>query len=260
MNISAEYRVALTALERFVIGFGVVTVCCLAWVFMASQAGTMADMSGLNGSQYATEWRFVNFVAVYFMWVVMMVAMMVPAASPMVGAFATINRRRRDAGNTYVGTVVFLLGYLFAWSLFSIVATGMHWALEFAGWLTPMMESSSRIVSSVLFGLAGLYQWTQLKDICLTRCRTPTAFILTEWRDGAVGAVIMGLRHGLFCVGCCAALMGLLFAVAVMDLRWVAVVTGLVTIEKLMPWPDLWRNLIGFGLLIAASGFAVGWL
>ena len=148
--------------------------------------------------------------------------MMVPGASPMVAVFAAINRRRREEGDPFVRTSVFLLGYLGAWSVFSLAATGLHWILDATRLLTPMMESASPALSAALFAAAGLYQWTPLKDVCLKHCRTPIGFVLSEWRDGTAGAIVMGLRHGLFCTGCCVAIMGLLFAVAVMDLRWVA--------------------------------------
>ena len=260
MNLPLELRAGLSSIDRWVIGLGLAAVCALAWIFMAWQASTMMDRGAMDGMNMAAGWRVADAALIYLMWVVMMAAMMVPATSPMIIAFATINRRRRQSGSPHVGTAVFLLGYLLAWSLFSAVATGLHWMFESAGWLSPMMESASPVLSATLFGAAGLYQWTPLKDICLNRCRTPIGFVLTEWRDGSLGAVIMGLRHGLFCIGCCAALMGLLFAVAVMDLRWVALVAVLVSIEKLMPWPRLWRHLIGVGLLATAVGYACGWL
>ena len=260
MNLPPELRAGLTSTDRWLIGLGLVTVCGLAWAVLAWQASAMMDMSAMGQSMQSTGmWSLADIGAIYLMWVVMMAAMMVPATSPMITVFATINRRRRSAGSAHVNTAVFLLGYLLAWSLFSVAATGTHWALEAAGWLTPMMESSSPALSAALFAAAGLYQWTPLKDMCLNRCRTPVGFVLTEWRDGAFGAVVMGLRHGLFCIGCCAALMRLLFAVAVMDLRWVAAVAVLVTVEKLLPWPRLWRHLIGVGLLMVAVGFAAGW-
>ena len=114
-----------------------------------------------------------------------------------------------------------------------------------------MMQSTSLSWSGVLFLAAGLYQFSPLKARCLTYCRSTEGFILSEWRDGNLGAVVMGLRHGLFCMGCCAGLMLLLFAVAVMDLRWVAALTALVTAEKLLPAPAFWRVAIGIGLLAA---------
>jgi predicted metal-binding membrane protein len=119
-----------------------------------------------------------------------------------------------------------------------------------------MMQSSSAALSAVLFIAAGLYQFSPLKELCLARCRSPQGFILSEWRDGAAGAAIMGLRHGLFCTGCCAALMILLFAVAVMDLRWVASLAVIVTAEKLLPGARFWRIAIGIALIAAGMWFA----
>jgi predicted metal-binding membrane protein len=156
-----------------------------------------------------------------------------------------------------VPTAVFLLGYLVTWAGFSVVATALQWLLQATGLLTTMMQSASYSWSAALFLAAGLYQFSPLKERCLAYCRTPDSFILTEWRDGVLGGAIMGVRHGLFCMGCCAALMILLFAVAVMDLRWVAALTVVVTAEKLLPGPRFWRLAIGVGLLAAGTAFAV---
>jgi NADPH2:quinone reductase len=262
MFLPPELSAGLSPRDRWTIGLGLLAVTALAWVVMVWQAGAMMEPGarGEGATVSAAAWTARDAFMVFVMWAVMMAAMMVPATSPMIAAFATINRRRRAAGSAHVGTPVFLLGYIIAWSVFSIIATGVHWALEAMGLLTPMMASASPILSAVLFAAAGLYQWTPLKDVCLNRCRTPVGFVLTEWRDGPKGAVVMGLRHGLFCIGCCAALMALLFAVAVMDLRWVAALAVLVTVEKLLPWPQLWRHLIGAGLVAASVGFALGWL
>jgi len=185
------------------------------------------------------------------MWVAMMAAMMLPATWPMVRAFVTINRRRRERAAPYVPTVWFVLGYLAVWSVFSIAAVAVQWALQHAGVLNAMGESISRTLSGVLFLAAGGYQWTPLKEVCLARCRSPEGFVLTEWRDGHAGAVVMGLRHGLFCVGCCWALMLLLFAVAVMNLLWVAALAALVMAEKLLPGGRILRHVIGGGLVVA---------
>lgn len=184
-----------------------------------------------------------------------MAAMMLPATYPMVRAFVTINRRRREREAPYVPTIWFVLGYLLAWSVYSVAAAGLQWAFQHAGLLDEMGESASRTLSGVLFLAAGLYQWTPLKDACLSRCRSPDGFILSEWRDGHAGAVVMGLRHGLFCVGCCGALMLLLFAVAVMNLLWVAALTALVMAEKLLPGGRVLRHVIGAGLVLAGAWF-----
>jgi predicted metal-binding membrane protein len=189
------------------------------------------------------------------MWVAMMAAMMLPATYPMVRAFVTINRRRRERQAPYVPTAWFVLGYLIAWSVYSIAAVALQSALQHAGLLTAMGESSSRILSGVLFLAAGAYQWTPLKNACLSRCRSPEGFVLTEWRDGHAGAIVMGLRHGLFCVGCCGVLMLLLFAVAVMNLAWVAALTVLVMAEKLLPGGRIVRHVIGAVLVLIGSWF-----
>jgi len=188
----------------------------------------------------------------------MMAAMMLPGASPMVAAFATINGRRRGRGAPAVPTLVFLSGYLLAWFGFSLLATGLQWLLQRLGLLTTMLQSTSSYWSAALFFAAGIYQFSPLKERCLAYCRSPDGFILSEWRDGALGAVVMGLRHGLFCMGCCGGLMLLLFAVAVMDLRWVAALTVLVSAEKLLPAPNFWRIAIGTGLI--ATGLACAFL
>jgi predicted metal-binding membrane protein len=238
-------------------------VTALAWAFTIHQAHVMdameADMwrdmnMSMNGME--SSWTLADASLLFVMWSAMMAAMMVPGASPMVTAFATINRRRRERAALCVPTAIFLTGYVIAWAGFSIVATAMQWLLQKTELLTTMMQSASYAFSAVLFLAAGFYQFSSLKERCLNYCRSPDGFILSEWRDGTLGAMIMGLRHGLFCMGCCAALMALLFAVAVMDLRWVAGLTVLVTAEKLLPGAKFWRVAIGVALIAAGAGFA----
>lgn len=257
----------LPRLDRLVVVGLLFLIAALAWGFTVHQAMMMDDMEAamwrdMNMSMNGMEpsWTAVNALLLFVMWSAMMAAMMVPGASPMVSAFATINRRRRQRSAPYVPTAVFLLGYLIVWAVFSIVATALQWVLQSTGLLTTMMQSTSHYWSAALFLAAGLYQFSPLKERCLAYCRTPDSFVLSEWRDGALGAVVMGLRHGQFCLGCCAVLMVLLFAVAVMDLRWVAALTTLVTAEKLLPGAKFWRIAIGIGLLTAGLGFAfAGW-
>jgi len=220
----------------------------------AMDAAMWRDMAmSMNGM--APSWTPIDIVLMLAMWSVMMAAMMVPGTGPMIAAFATINRRRRARGAPYVPTVMFLAGYLIVWVGFSALAVVLQWALQRTGLLTTMMQSASPWLSAALFLGAGLYQFSALKQRCLNYCRSTDGFILSEWRDGAIGATIMGLRHGLFCLGCCAALMVLLFAVAVMDLRWVAALTVLVTAEKLLPNARFWRNAIGVALIAGGAGF-----
>ena len=240
----------------------VLAVAALAWAYTIHQAqlkhgmdaAMMRDMA-MPMNDMPASWTAIDALLVYLMWTMMMAAMMVPAASPMIAAFAAINRRRRERQAPDVPTLIFLFGYLFVWSGFALAATALQWALQSAVLLTTMMQSSSTVLSAALFLVAGLYQFSPLKQRCLAYCRSPQSFILTEWRDGSLGAAVMGMRHGLFCMGCCAALMVLLFAVAVMDLRWVAVLTALVAVEKLLPAPRFWRMGIGFVLLAIGTWF-----
>jgi predicted metal-binding membrane protein len=253
--------------ERAVVILLLVAVSVLAWTYTAHQAHLMDEMNAamwrdmdmsMNGME--PSWSPLDAFLLFVMWTVMMAAMMVPGTAPMVMAFATINRRRRERGALSVPTVIFLAGYLAIWVGFSILATALQWLLQRLDLVTTMMQSGSYYLSAALFVAAGLYQFSPLKQACLAYCRSADGFILSEWRDGALGAAIMGARHGLFCLGCCAALMVLLFAVAVMDLRWVAALAVLVTAEKLLPGARFWRLVIGGGLLAAGMAFAVAGL
>jgi predicted metal-binding membrane protein len=245
----------------------VAIVALLAWAYTVHQARLMDAMEAemwrkmnMSMNDMKPSWAPLDALLVFAMWAAMMAAMMVPGTARMIGAFATINRRRRARGAPHVPTAIFLAGYLIVWTAFSLLATAAQWALQAAGLLTTMGEAGSRFFSAALFFAAGLYQFSALKQRCLALCRSPDGFILTEWRDGGLGAVAMGVRHGLFCLGCCAALMALLFAVAVMDLRWVAALAALVTAEKLLPGARYWRIGIGFAALAAGVGFTVaGW-
>lgn len=241
--------------DRLVVVAALLAITGLAWAYTARLAHDMMHMD--HAAMRQPGWSGEDVAYLLVMWLVMMVAMMATATAPMVEAFATINRRRRERQAPHVATAVFVGGYLLAWLGFSILATLAQLALHGQGLLDPMMEQTSGLLAGALFVAAGLYQLSPLKEVCLTRCRSTHAFILSEWREGPAGAVVMGLRHGWFCIGCCGALMMLLFAVSVMDIRWVAALTVMVSAEKLLPWPDLWRRGIGAGLI--AYGIAALW-
>ena len=161
-----------------------------------------------------SDWSTANWLAVFIMWAVMMAAMMLPTAMPMVTVFATLNRRRSEAART----VAFVAGYVALWTAFGAAATAAQWALQARGLLSPMIVSMSPALSAALLMIAGVFQFTPLKQACLRACRSPLGFLLTDWRDGLWGAARMGLRHGLYCLGCCWALMALLFVGGAMNL------------------------------------------
>ena len=243
--------------DRIVVVSGVTGLAALAWAYMVYLAQGTSDMDmGMAMPQMQT-WGSGDLVLMFAMWVVMMVAMMVPTAAPMVLVFAAMNRRGRER-QPYLPTGTFLLGYVVVWSGFAALATLANWGLHANGLLSTMMGSATSIVGGGLLLAAGIFQWTPFKYVCLTRCRSPIGFLLSEWREGADGALVLGLRHGLLCLGCCWALMGLLFVVGVMNLLWIAALAGFVLVEKVAPG-GVWVSrasgllLVGWGALMIAG-------
>jgi predicted metal-binding membrane protein len=169
------------------------------------------------------------------MWSVMMVAMMTPSAMPVILMYRTVSRMQHTENDRLSSTWLFVLGYLVTWVGFSAVATLAQWGLHRAALLNPMMASVSPLLGGTLLIAAGVYQFTPLKDACLSHCRTPMGFLLAEWRDGKLGRLVMGMRHGLYCVGCCWLLMALLFVGGVMNLVWVALMAAYILVEKVAP-------------------------
>ncbi len=243
---------------------GVVAVAVLAWAYLFYLAwdmrrgvnlGPLQLDAGMAMSQ-VRPWSGVDFGLMFLMWAVMMTAMMVPTAAPMILTFATINRRRLEQQQPFVPTGVFLLGYVLVWGGFSAAATGAQWGLHTAALLSPMMASGSPFLGGALLLTAGVFQWSPIKYACLSHCRGPLAFIMTEWRDGTRGALVMGLRHGTFCLGCCWVLMALLFVLGVMNLLWIAALAGFVLLEKVAPGGHWVGRLTGL-LLLGWGGWMV---
>ena len=173
----------------------------------------------------------------------------------MILTFAAVRRNRRERQQPYVPVAVFVSGYLAIWAVFAALATVSQVVLGRAALLSPMMVSSSSLFAGIVLLLAAAFQFTPMKQVCLTRCRTPLNFIMAHWREGWGGAFLMGLEHGLFCVGCCWALMGLLFVLGAMNLVWMAILTTLVALEKLSARGSFFRR--GTGVLLAIWGLWV---
>jgi predicted metal-binding membrane protein len=222
--------------DRVVVVFGLIAVVILAWSYLLGGAGmSMHEMTGMRMASQRPMWTPGYVAVVLVMWAVMMASMMLPSAAPMILLFGTIARRREAAGNTAVGAGVFGLGYILVWAAFSLVAVGLQFGLDQAALLSPMMNTTSALLAALVLMAAGLYQWTPLKQACLRRCRSPLEFLMTEWREGAQGALVMGLRHGAFCLGCCWMLMLLLFVGGIMNIAWVAGIALFVLVEKVAP-------------------------
>lgn len=226
-----------------------------SWLYLLYMAWGMANMD-LPAAQWLMpammHWGATDLGLVFLMWAVMMAAMMLPSALPMVQMYARSAEGQGEYRNGRL-TGAFVGGYLAVWTAFSAAATLAQWGLLELRLITPMMESASNGLSGTLLVAAGLYQFTPLKHACLNKCRTPLGFLLSEWRPGPGGAFVMGLRHGTYCTGCCVMLMLLLFVLGVMNLLWILVLTLVVLTEKLLP-PDLLWPSRAIGIALATWG------
>ena len=198
------------------------------------------------------HWTPLYGLLIFLMWWVMMIAMMTPSAAPTLLLYASIKRMGPQSGKATLYTTLFLFGYLLSWALFSLIATAAQWGLEATGLSDgPMMTIRSRGFAGAVMVLAGLYQLSAIKEACLRHCRSPAHFLAEHNRPGAKGALITGADHGLYCLGCCWALMALLFVGGIMNLYWIVGLAIYVAIEKLAP-PGRWLTLsTGIALIIA---------
>jgi predicted metal-binding membrane protein len=162
---------------------------------------------------------------------------MTPSATPMILLYARVGRQAAQQGKPLAASAYFVVGYLVAWIGFALPASLAQWALERSALLSPMMEGASDVFGGAVLIGAGLYQWTPLKDACLRQCQAPWLFIQRHggFRRDALGALALGLRHGGYCIGCCWALMALLFVGGVMNVLWIAAIAILVLVEKIVP-------------------------
>src|SRR5581483_4423463 len=241
---------ALLRRDRWIVLAALAGIAVLAWIYILRLAAGM-QMGGMDMTGYrmtvdrlqmimapATDpWDWPEFGFTLAMWAVMMIGMMTPSAAPMILIYARVGRQAAMQGKPLAATGWFAVGYLLAWCAFAVAATSAQWALQRASLLTPTMASASTVLGGLLLAAAGLYQWTPLKDACLRQCQFPLAFIQRRggFRRDACGSLSLGFLHGGYCVGCCWALMALLFVGGVMNLLWIALLALLVLAEKLLP-------------------------
>jgi predicted metal-binding membrane protein len=246
--------------DRSVVLSALVVVVALAWVYLLLGAGIQMDEMDMGGGAImlmTPPWTPGYAVLICLMWSIMMLAMMLPSAAPTVLLVATLARNRGIGGGAPVAGL-FSLGYVLVWVGFSLAATALQWRLDTLEILSGEMAVGSAAIAGVVFVAAGIYQWTPLKQACLRHCRSPLAFLLHHWRPGGWGAVSSGVRHGVFCLGCCWMLMALLFVGGLMNLLWIAALALLVLIEKLLPWGGRMSRatglaLIGWGVVTLAT-------
>ena len=222
--------------DRRVVLAALVSLVTVAWAYLWFRARGM-NSTGMSLMMTAPEaWTAPVALAVFLMWAIMMVGMMLPSAAPMILLYAAILRQRKPPPPVLTYATLFLLGYLAIWCLFSGVATALQWWLSDLKLVSPMMVGTSKILNGIILITAGIYQWLPLKAACLQHCRSPAHYLAEHKRPGMSGAFVMGLHHGIYCIGCCWSLMLLLFIGGVMNLLWIALLAGFVLIEKLLPW------------------------
>jgi len=240
--------------DRLLVAATLATAVLMCWAWLVPAAGDMyGSMTGVSAWMAAGSWDLTHVALLFAMWVVMMVGMMLPSATPTLLLYAAVVRSH-DGTHVKARTYAFAGGYLLVWCGFSVVATALQRLLSASLLLSPMMQLRSRAVAGALLLTAGLYQITPAKRTCLASCRAPAAFIARYWRQGNSGALRMGVIHGIYCLGCCWALMLLLFAGGVMNLYVIAAITIFILVEKLGPLAWQAGRLSG-GLLMASGAW-----
>jgi len=238
--VTAELFTGLLRHDRAVVLGCLIAVIAASWAYLWFGAGLgmpAMDMGGGRMMAMPPLWTAGYAALIFLMWTVMMAAMMLPSAAPTVLLVAALARRQPGAaGFTPATALVFASGYLVVWFGFSLFATSLQWALDRAGMLSQRMAIANAVLAGAVMIAAGLWQWTPFKDTCLRHCRSPVAFLVGHWRPGIGGAAAIGMRHGLYCLGCCWMVMALLFVAGLMNLAWVAAIALFVLFEKTMPW------------------------
>ena len=256
----------ILAQDRRLVMAALIAVTVSAWSYTLATpgmdmgaAGGMGEGGSLSASLLThAHWSLAHAAAMLSMWWVMMAAMMLPSAAPLILLFAAVQRKQREASNPFVPTGFLVAGYLAVWAAFGIVAALLQWGLEQSGLLMVSMSMVSPMLGATLLIAAGLYQFTPIKGACLSHCRSPLVFVTTHWRPGSGGAFRMGITHGVFCLGCCWVLMGLLFFGGVMNPIWIGGLALYVLVEKIMPRGHWVRYLSGVLLVVWGLGIAAG--
>jgi len=249
-----ELLTGLLRYRRAVVLGALATVTAAAWAYLLLGGGIEMEMMDMGGGQMMAmlpAWSPTYAALISVMWWVMMVAMMLPTAAPTVLLVTSLAWDRLANPNLVpTAALLFASGYLLVWCGFSLAATLLQWSLDNAGLLSERIAFGDAILASTVLIAAGVYQWTPLKDACLRHCRSPSEFLFRHLRLGLLGVVGTGVRHGLFCLGCCWMLMALLFVGGLMSLTWVGAITLFVLLEKTMPGGDWMSRFSGVLLVV----------
>jgi len=239
--------------DRILAMGSLIAVSALSWLYLV-QMTVSRDLGGMicTTTPGLAGTPLEQFAAAVLIWTVMMVAMMLPTAVRSVDVFGSFARKRMSAIGSAPATSLFMLGYVAVWTACALFAAAGQVALSRASPLTAPLQSASVLLSTALLLLAGGFQFTSLKDACLTQCRSPFPFFLANWRDGELAAFVLGMRHGSYCVGCCWALMGLMFVFGTMNLLWMGALSLFMLGEKIAP--ARWRLDRGAGVVLILWG------
>jgi predicted metal-binding membrane protein len=248
--------------DRAVVLGAIAGVTAIAWAYVLRLAAGMTtmpqggmEMPAMPGmvSPSIEPWGAADLLFMFSMWAVMMVGMMLPSVAPMILIYARVARQAVEQRKPFAPSGWFAAGYLLAWAGFAAAATVAQWALEQLALLSPMTMATGDRLGGLVLIVAGAYQWTPLKDSCLAQCQAPLIFIQRHggFRRDPGGALWLGFRHGLYCVGCCWALMGILFVVGIMNPLWIAAVAAFVLLEKVVPAGRAVSRIAGAALIVA---------
>jgi predicted metal-binding membrane protein len=260
-------QTAVLRRDCIVIGLALTLLTASAWSYLLWLSTDMGmggiDMTGLRmipsgiGLMMPADmpWQAVEFAFVFAMWTVMMVGMMTPSAGPMFLMYARTGRQTEAQSRPLAATVWFAIGYFLVWIVFSLFATLVQWALERSALLDFTMATTSNMLGGFVFVVAGLYQWTRLNELCLAECQRPFAFLMRHggYRRDAWGSIVLGLRHGAYCVGCCWALMALLLVGGVMNVLWIVLLALFAFLERVTSTGRLLPRLTGIVLIVSGA-------
>jgi predicted metal-binding membrane protein len=236
-----------------------VAIPLASWAWIAVMARDMyGTMSGASAWMMTTVWDWPHILLLWAMWTVMMTAMMLPTATPLILLYAAAARSNAETGSPARRVYALAAGYVLVWCAFSVLATALQRILASALVLTPMMETSTPVAGAIVVAVAGAYQLTPLKRACLRACRSPLAFMVQQSRGGTAGAFRLGISHGAYCLGCCWALMLILFAGGVMNLAVIITITVWVLVEKIAPFGEQTPTASGVALLAIAVWMGIG--
>ena len=245
--------------DRAIVLAALAFVALLAWTALSALPMRHA-MDGMAMEPQLAPWSAADALLMLAMWTAMMVGMMTPSVAPMILLYARVARHASQRARPFAPAGWFASGYLLAWAAFAAAATGLQWALEGAALMSPAMALAERPLAGALLVAAGLYQWTPVKDACLGHCRSPLQFVQAHggFRPERRASLLLGLRHGLYCIGCCWALMLLLFIGGIMNLLWIAALAFVVLGEKLLPTGRFFARLIGAACIAGGAVLLAG--